>query len=197
MTRCLSAEGRPASTVRDLLSGLVRRGAVLYRSPGRRPASPPGNLAFEPHDYLTNYWLGLLASHARRFDEARDAACRAYKVSGSHQALAALGFVEARSGLLRRPRRYSSPLRIPTTDTSRDQVSARFTSRWAVSIARLESGAVCSGGRRLGTELGSPRPALECLAGKGRGHLTGRSALDGQRIEVTPPLVRRKRPHQS
>ena len=54
-------------------------------------------LAFEPHDYLANYWLGLLASHARRFDEARDAACRAYHVSGSTQALAALGFVEARS----------------------------------------------------------------------------------------------------
>jgi hypothetical protein len=54
-------------------------------------------LAFEPHDYLANYWLGLLASHARRMDEARDAACRAYQVSGSTQALAALGFIEARS----------------------------------------------------------------------------------------------------
>ena len=54
-------------------------------------------LAFEPHDYLANYWLGLLASHARRFDEARDAARRAYQVSGSTQALAAWGFVEARS----------------------------------------------------------------------------------------------------
>jgi tetratricopeptide (TPR) repeat protein len=57
-----------------------------------------GILAFEPHDYLTNYWLGLLASHARRFDEARDAARRAYDVSGSSQALAALGYVEATSG---------------------------------------------------------------------------------------------------
>jgi tetratricopeptide (TPR) repeat protein len=57
-----------------------------------------GILAFEPDNYLANYWLGLLASHARRFDEARDAAFRAYQVSGSTQALAALGFVEARSG---------------------------------------------------------------------------------------------------
>ncbi len=57
-----------------------------------------GVLAFEPHDYLTNFWLGLLASHARRFDEARDAAYRAYQVSGSTQALAALGYVEATSG---------------------------------------------------------------------------------------------------
>ena len=55
-------------------------------------------LAFEPHDYLANFWLGLLASHARRFDEARDAAYRAYHVSGSTQALAALGYVEAQSG---------------------------------------------------------------------------------------------------
>ena len=57
-----------------------------------------GVLAFEPHDYMANYWLGLLASHARRFDEARDAACRAYRLSGSTQALAALGYVEATSG---------------------------------------------------------------------------------------------------
>ena len=55
-------------------------------------------LAFEPYDYLANYWLGLLASHVRRFDEARDAASRAYQVASSTQALAALGFVEARSG---------------------------------------------------------------------------------------------------
>ena len=55
-------------------------------------------LAFEPDDYLANFWLGLLASHARRFDEARDAAYRAYQVSGSTQALAALGYVEATSG---------------------------------------------------------------------------------------------------
>jgi tetratricopeptide (TPR) repeat protein len=57
-----------------------------------------GLLAFEPDDYLTNYWLGLLASHARRFDEAQEAAYRAYQVSGSTQALAALGYVEATSG---------------------------------------------------------------------------------------------------
>ncbi len=55
-------------------------------------------LAFEPHDYLSNFWLGLLASHARRFDEAREAARRAYQVSRSTQALAASGDVEATSG---------------------------------------------------------------------------------------------------
>ena len=98
-------------------------------------------LALEPDDYLANFWLGLLASHARRFDEARDAAYRAYQVSGSTQALAALGYVEARSGSSSQPKPSWTPLRIPTTDTSRDQVSARFTSRWGVSIARLESGA--------------------------------------------------------
>jgi tetratricopeptide (TPR) repeat protein len=54
-------------------------------------------LAFEPHDYLANYWLGLLATHARRYDEARDAAYRAQEVSGNPQALAGLGFIEARS----------------------------------------------------------------------------------------------------
>jgi tetratricopeptide (TPR) repeat protein len=54
-------------------------------------------LAFEPHDYLANYWLGLLAAHARRYDEARDAAFRAYQESANPQALAGLGFVEATS----------------------------------------------------------------------------------------------------
>ena len=54
-------------------------------------------LAFEPHDYLANYWLGLLAAHARRYDEAQEAAQRAYNVSGSPQALAGLGFIEAKS----------------------------------------------------------------------------------------------------
>ena len=52
-------------------------------------------LAFEPLDYLANYWLGLLASHARQLDEARDAARRAYQVSGSTQALAAVGLIDA------------------------------------------------------------------------------------------------------
>jgi len=56
-----------------------------------------GILAFEPEDYLANFWLGLLASHARQFDEAREAASRAYQLSGSTQALAALGYVEAMS----------------------------------------------------------------------------------------------------
>jgi tetratricopeptide (TPR) repeat protein len=54
-------------------------------------------LAFDSHDYLANYWLGLLATHARRYDEARDAASRAYEVSGSPQALTGLGFVEAKT----------------------------------------------------------------------------------------------------
>jgi tetratricopeptide (TPR) repeat protein len=52
-------------------------------------------LAFEPDDYLTNYWLALLSAQVRRLDEAREAAHRAYQVSGSTQALAALGWVEA------------------------------------------------------------------------------------------------------
>jgi tetratricopeptide (TPR) repeat protein len=54
-------------------------------------------LVFEPGDYLANYWLGLLAAHARQYDEARDAAYRAYEVSGSPQALAGLGYIEAAS----------------------------------------------------------------------------------------------------
>jgi tetratricopeptide (TPR) repeat protein len=55
-------------------------------------------LAFEPRNYLANYWLSLLAAHAARYDEAREAAKRAFQISGSAQALIRLGFVEARSG---------------------------------------------------------------------------------------------------
>jgi predicted Zn-dependent protease len=54
-------------------------------------------LAFEPHDYLANFWLGLLAAHARLYDEAQYAACHAYQVSGNPQALAVLGFIEGAS----------------------------------------------------------------------------------------------------
>ena len=57
-----------------------------------------GILAFEPRDYLANYWLGLLCAHSARYDEAREAAAGAYEVSGSSQALASLGFVEGRAG---------------------------------------------------------------------------------------------------
>ena len=55
-------------------------------------------LVFEPHDYLANYWLGLLAAHARRYDEAQGAAGRAWLASSSTQALAAVGFIEAKWG---------------------------------------------------------------------------------------------------
>jgi tetratricopeptide (TPR) repeat protein len=54
-------------------------------------------LAFEPSDYLASFWLGLLAAHARMYDEAQDAAYRAYQVSGNPQALAVLGFIEGKS----------------------------------------------------------------------------------------------------
>jgi len=57
-----------------------------------------GILAFEPRDYLANYWLGLLSALSGGFDEARTAARRAYDTSGGSQAYAGLGFVEARAG---------------------------------------------------------------------------------------------------
>jgi tetratricopeptide (TPR) repeat protein len=55
-------------------------------------------LEFEPHDYLANYCLGLVAARSARYDEACEAAARAYEVSGCNQALGHLGFVEAQAG---------------------------------------------------------------------------------------------------
>jgi tetratricopeptide (TPR) repeat protein len=55
-------------------------------------------LAFEPHDFLANYWLGHIAAVAGKHDEAREAAARACDVSGTTKALAGRGWVEARAG---------------------------------------------------------------------------------------------------
>lgn len=55
-------------------------------------------LAFEPRDFLANQWLGHIAALTGRYDEAREAAARAFDISGSPKALAGLGFVEARAG---------------------------------------------------------------------------------------------------
>ena len=156
--------------------------------PSFRPGSPSGCsvlvartpacvtsaalLAFEPHDYLANFWLGLLASHARRFDEARDAAHRAYQVSGSTQALAALGYVEATSGSVESAEAILDSL----AHSDNGYVARSGVCQIYVALGRLDRAArewtLGSGRRRLGTGLGSARPALECLAGKSPGHLT-------------------------
>ena len=129
-----------------------------------------GILAFEPHDYLANYWLGLLASHARRFDEARDAACRAYQVSGSTQALAAMGFVEATS----RSVESAEAILYSLAHSDNGYVARSGVCQIYVALGRLDRAArewTLPGRRRLGTGLGGARPALECLAGKGCGSL--------------------------
>ncbi len=55
-------------------------------------------LAFEPRDFLANHWLGHMSALSGQYDEAQEAASRAYDVSGTTIALGALGFVEARAG---------------------------------------------------------------------------------------------------
>ncbi len=55
-------------------------------------------LAFEPRDFLANFWLSHISAVAGAYDEARDAALRACGASETTKALAALGWVEARSG---------------------------------------------------------------------------------------------------
>jgi tetratricopeptide (TPR) repeat protein len=51
-----------------------------------------------PGDYLANHFLGELCALTGRPDEAREAAARAYAMSGSTQALCGLGFAEASAG---------------------------------------------------------------------------------------------------
>ena len=98
-------------------------------------------LAFEPHDYLANYWLGLLATHARRYDEARDAAYRAHEVSGNPRRSPGWGSSRRHHNVSKRPRRSSSrSLTRTRPDTWRGQVSARSTPRLDAWIAPLESG---------------------------------------------------------
>jgi tetratricopeptide (TPR) repeat protein len=55
-------------------------------------------LAFEPRDFLANYWLGHISALAGHYDEARDASAQACDVSRSTKALSGLAWVEARAG---------------------------------------------------------------------------------------------------
>jgi tetratricopeptide (TPR) repeat protein len=55
-------------------------------------------LVFEPRDFLANHWLGHISALTGQYDEAREAAARAYDVCGTTKGLAGLGFVEARAG---------------------------------------------------------------------------------------------------
>jgi tetratricopeptide (TPR) repeat protein len=55
-------------------------------------------LEFAPDNYLANLYFSRALCSARRIDEARDCASRAHAVTGATNALAALGYVEARAG---------------------------------------------------------------------------------------------------
>ena len=55
-------------------------------------------LEFMPDDYSANLLFSRSLCHLRRFDEARVRASRAYAASGTTNALAALGYVEACAG---------------------------------------------------------------------------------------------------
>ena len=96
-------------------------------------------LAFEPHDYLANYWLGLLASHAP------DLTRRAMRPSAPIRCQAARkrsprgGSSRRDRNLSRQPRPSCIPSHIPR-DTSLIPVCARSTSRLDVLIALLENG---------------------------------------------------------
>ncbi len=57
-------------------------------------------LAFEPRDFLANHWLGHISALTGQYDEAREAAARACDICGTTKALAGLGFVEARAGVV-------------------------------------------------------------------------------------------------
>ena len=55
-------------------------------------------LEFAPDNYLANLYFSRALCSARRIDEARDCASRAHAVTGATNALADLGYVEARAG---------------------------------------------------------------------------------------------------
>lgn len=55
-------------------------------------------LEFEPDDYFANAWFSRVLCHAGRLDEARACASRAYAATGAPNALAELGYAEARAG---------------------------------------------------------------------------------------------------
>ena len=122
-------------------------------------------LAFEPHDYLSNFWLGLLASHARRFDEARDAAYRAYQVSGIRKRSPRWGTSRRHRDLSSQPKPSCTPLRIPTTDTSRDRCLPIYVALGRLDRAAREwNVAQAEGDWELG--WAAPDPRWNALRGK-------------------------------
>jgi len=52
----------------------------------------------DPRDGFALHWLGQICTYTGRFDEARDAAARAYERCATYQILGGLGWVEAMTG---------------------------------------------------------------------------------------------------
>jgi tetratricopeptide (TPR) repeat protein len=96
-------------------------------------------LEFEPDDYLANYCLGLVSARVAEYDEAREAAARAYELSRSTQALGQLGYVEAQAGQVEAAEAILEQL----TDAGRNEYVAR-SSLAAIQLAlgRLDRAAV-------------------------------------------------------
>jgi len=55
-------------------------------------------LTVQPNDALANHWLGQICAYTGRYDEACDAAARAYTIAGTTQTAGGLACVEAMAG---------------------------------------------------------------------------------------------------
>ena len=138
---CLSAAGRPASALRDFLSDLVRVGAVLYRSRGRRPASPAGHPRVRPvrlSGELLAWSAGVARTPVRR--GARCGLAARIRCPAARKRSPRWGYVEATSESVESADAILHSLAHSDKDTSLIPVSARSTSRLDVLIALLESG---------------------------------------------------------
>ena len=133
-----AAQLQPYAT---LFRNLVRSGAVLYRSRGRRSASPAGNPRVRPARLSSELlaWVCWRRTHAgstrRGMRPPARIRCLAARKRSPRWATS-----RRHRNLSSRPRPSCTPSRIPITDTSRAPVSARSTLRLDVSIAPLESG---------------------------------------------------------
>jgi Flp pilus assembly protein TadD len=96
-------------------------------------------LEFEPDDYLANYCLGLVSARLAEYDEARQAAARAYDLSRSNQALGQLGYVEAQAGHVEAAEAILEQL----TVTARTEYVARsWLGAIQLTLGRLDRAAV-------------------------------------------------------
>lgn len=115
-------------------------------------------LTVQPGDALASYWLGQICAYTRRYDEACDAAARAYKVAGTTQTAGGLAFVEAMAGRVESAEARLQALRVDRRFVADSQIAAVHVALGNLAVAaRVVTRARAAGDWHLGWARGDQR----------------------------------------